>query len=120
MIMDIKSQKIIGDRIKAARNMRGVSQKELGKKIGLTQQGISFYEQGIRPIRIDTLLRIAEECEVPLHYFFIESAEMDNWISIMQRLPYELRTIVFEITKSLSKLEKYSDITEFLVPDYKD
>ncbi len=55
----------VGERIKAARKKRGMSQKELADKLGIPYQGISQYERGVRNPKTATLLRIAEALEVP-------------------------------------------------------
>lgn len=55
----------VGERIKAARKKRGMSQKELADKLGIPYQGISQYERGVRNPKAATLFRIAEILEVP-------------------------------------------------------
>lgn len=40
-------QKTIGERIKAAREAKGMSQEDLGKSFGATKQTIYKYETGI-------------------------------------------------------------------------
>ena len=64
-------------RIKAARNKAGISQKELGIRIGLdinsASSRMNHYEKGRHTPDIHTLKRIATELSVPLTYFFCES-----------------------------------------------
>lgn len=64
-------------RIKQARVSRGISQKELGIRIGLDQSSASsrmnHYEKGRHTPDIPTLKRVADELGVPLAYFFCES-----------------------------------------------
>ena len=49
----------IGERIKASRKGKGLSQKELGKVLGVSGAMIGQYETGQRKPRLDTLQRIA-------------------------------------------------------------
>jgi transcriptional regulator with XRE-family HTH domain len=50
----------IGDRVKAAREQRGLTQAELGKYIGLTADKVSKIEHGVREAGGHELLTIAE------------------------------------------------------------
>jgi transcriptional regulator with XRE-family HTH domain len=75
-------------RLKQARNKIGISQKELGIKIGMDESSASgrmnHYEKGRHVPDVDTLRKIAAELNVPLNYFFCEddlSAELACIIS---------------------------------------
>jgi transcriptional regulator with XRE-family HTH domain len=75
-------------RLKQARNKIGISQKELGIKIGMDASSASgrmnHYEKGRHVPDVDTLRKIAEELNVPLNYFFCEddlSAELACLVS---------------------------------------
>lgn len=50
----------IGSKIRAARKKAGLKQKELAKKIGVTESRISQYENGSQRPRVDTIQKIAE------------------------------------------------------------
>ena len=56
----------IGERIKAARNNRNITQKELAKRLNVSETFISQYERGIRNPKIETLQKISNALEVPL------------------------------------------------------
>lgn len=64
----------VGERIKAARKKRGMSQKELADKLGIPYQGISQYERGVRNPKAATLFRIAEILEVSYIDLILESS----------------------------------------------
>ena len=49
-----------GQRIQAARKSAGMTQKELGKRIGVSFQGIAQWENDLRKPKYETLQRIAE------------------------------------------------------------
>tara|TARA_B100002049_G_C16084450_1_gene378662 strand:- start:8447 stop:8761 length:315 start_codon:yes stop_codon:yes gene_type:complete len=67
----------IPSRLRHARKLQGISQKELGKRIGLDESSASsrmnHYEKGRHVPDIQTLKKIADELKVPLAYFFCES-----------------------------------------------
>lgn len=56
--------KIISDKIKDYRNKSGLTQTELAKKSGLSQQSISFIEQGYINISLRTLKKIADALDL--------------------------------------------------------
>lgn len=75
-------------RLKQARQHIGISQKELGVRIGMDESSASgrmnHYEKGRHVPDVDTLRKIAKELNVPLNYFFCEddlSAELACLIS---------------------------------------
>lgn len=63
-------------RLKQARNAIGISQKDLGIRIGMDESSASgrmnHYEKGRHTPDVDTLRKIANELGVPLNYFFCE------------------------------------------------
>lgn len=54
----------IGERIAAARKEAGLTQAELGKKLGVTQQMITQIEKGRRNPKTETICKIAEALDV--------------------------------------------------------
>lgn len=56
----------IGDRIKKARKNAGLTQKELGERLGVSAAMVSQYETGSRTPRIDTMKRISTALNVPI------------------------------------------------------
>jgi HTH-type transcriptional regulator/antitoxin HipB len=51
----------LGERIKRARQEKGLRQEELGDRIGVTRMTISRLERG-EPVSVDTALRALSEC----------------------------------------------------------
>jgi transcriptional regulator with XRE-family HTH domain len=60
----------VGRRVRTQRLTKGMSQTELGTKIGVTFQQVQKYENGVNRIGAGRLSRIAEVLEVPVTYFF--------------------------------------------------
>jgi transcriptional regulator with XRE-family HTH domain len=64
----------IGQRVRALRLQRGLSQTELGQLISVTFQQVQKYEKGANRISAGRLQRIAEVLGVPVAYFFAAPA----------------------------------------------
>ena len=80
--------KKIGQKIRKARSASGLTQNELGKKIGNTGSAIGYLEAGLRKITPDTLKKIADILNKPFKYF------------------YESETNDYSVYEKLSAIEK--------------
>jgi len=60
----------IAELIKAARKAAGLTQKELGERMGVSDASIAQYESGQRNPKIDTIVRISEALNVPIDQLF--------------------------------------------------
>ena len=60
----------VGRRIRAQRLVRGLSQTDLGKSLGITFQQVQKYEKGANRVGAGRLTRIAEVLNVPVAFFF--------------------------------------------------
>ena len=63
----------IGQRIKALREAKGLNQTQLGKLLGYSPMGISYFEQGKRDLKISDLKLIAEFFKVEMSDFLPKS-----------------------------------------------
>lgn len=61
--------KDIGYRIQIAREEAGLNQKELSKKLGISQSTLSNYEKGKRRLYLAQLQQIADILGRPIEYF---------------------------------------------------
>ncbi|GAB3883379.1 helix-turn-helix domain-containing protein [Spirosoma agri] len=61
------SKEKIGLLIRAARKQKGLTQKELGEKLGLAESTVTNYEAGKQNLTLDTLDKIAEALQVKLN-----------------------------------------------------
>tara|TARA_B100000749_G_C18278181_1_gene403237 strand:+ start:402 stop:662 length:261 start_codon:yes stop_codon:yes gene_type:complete len=72
---------------------QGISQRELGIRIGLDESSASsrmnHYEKGRHVPDIQTLKKIADELEVPLAYFFCESELLAELSCLIEKLSDE-------------------------------
>ena len=58
-----------GKYIKEAREQKGMSQQELGDKLGLSQTHISYVEKGERELPFRKTLEFCKELDLSLIYF---------------------------------------------------
>ena len=60
---------LIAERIKNARNLRGLTQKQAGEKLGVDPNTWSNWEKGVRGVSAPTLVLIARALNFPLAMF---------------------------------------------------
>ena len=59
---------LLGQRLRAVREQRGLSQEMLGQRAGLSGKFIGEVERGRKSISIDSLYRVAAALGIPLAY----------------------------------------------------
>ena len=59
-------RKFLGQRLRALRKQRGLSQERLGERSGLSGKFIGEVERGEKSISIDSLYRVSVALEIPL------------------------------------------------------
>lgn len=60
----------IGQKMRALRLERGLSQEELGRAVGVTFQQVQKYERGANRVSAGRLQRIADALDVPVTFFY--------------------------------------------------
>lgn len=68
-------KKIIASRIRAAREMVGLSQGQVAKLLGLHRPSVSEAEAGNRSVTAEELAKLAELYDVPVSWLLGEGAE---------------------------------------------
>ena len=76
--MDLKA---IGQRIKLAREAKGLTQEQLAEKVALTACHISVIERGIKAPRLETLVGILNILEVDANYILTDVLSVSNEIT---------------------------------------
>lgn len=54
------------ENLKKIRKEKGLSQKEVARRLGVSQPSYAQYERGVRSPKVETIERIADALEVPL------------------------------------------------------
>ena len=70
----------IGERIKKARELRNITQSQLGEKLGVTGVTVMRYEKGQREPNIETIFNLAEKLNVSASYL-LGVVDLDGFIS---------------------------------------
>lgn len=65
-----EADKLIGMKLREAREFRKVSQEELGQVIGVSYQQVQKYEAGRNRMTVGTLHQFAGSLKIPVHWFF--------------------------------------------------
>lgn len=77
---------VIGDRLRAVRGQRGLSQEDIEKRTGLLRCYISRVENGDTIPAIETLEKLAQALEVPLYQLFYDGEETPQFPKLPKRL----------------------------------
>ncbi|MGH9323114.1 MAG: helix-turn-helix domain-containing protein [Vicinamibacteria bacterium] len=72
------SKKNMGERIRALRLQKGLTQVELGKKMGMTQSNISEIERGIRGLTVRQLLKLSSILSASTDTILLGSSSIEN------------------------------------------
>jgi len=96
----------IGRRIKTVREMAGLSQKELGKRIGRSTTAISLFESGERKISLELLGKIAKELQVSFKELLEGYSSLPQYASLKHLRKNEPLLISFRITKGDAEDQK--------------
>lgn len=102
---------VIGNRILSLREQRGLSQSELGERLGISYQQVQKYEKGLSVLSVERLFQYARELEVPVATILsnVEEAAEDATI---YRAPQEYHVHLtpdeFRMVKLFRKLTRDS------------
>ena len=99
----------LGQRIRTAREARGLSQEEFAARISRDQRAVSEYENGHRRLWATDLPTIAQALDMPLSYFYEEKLTPEGLEAMLLRefgrLPSErTKQTAIQIMRLLSDL----------------
>lgn len=79
----------LGEKIRKLRQLRGLTQKELAKRAGLSELSIVLYEKGDRRPRVDVIAKIAKALDVSVEYLLSEREENieKDTLKFVKRVP---------------------------------
>lgn len=103
---------LFSQRLKEVRKANGLTQQELGDKIGVTKVSICCYEKGTRTPTLDTLIDLANELGVDFTYLIGN----DKYVVAEGSEDYGINLGVPEI-ELLKTLRKHPDIYNKLLSD---
>ncbi|MCA1358725.1 helix-turn-helix transcriptional regulator [Bradyrhizobium sp. IC3069] len=100
---------VFPDRLKSARDLRGLNQDQLAKRSGLQGSAISHFETGTRKPSFDNLRRLADALGVTTDYLLGRSDDPEGYAvpsdplyRDVQRLNKKNRDLASQIIRSLA------------------
>lgn len=93
-----------GELIRKYRKEKNLTMKELGKKVGVSEQAISQYERGIRNVNLETLIKLSDALNVT-----INNLTNENQLSPIQLL---LKKEVLEKGLTFKELSEQTGVPE--------
>ncbi len=124
-------QRIVGLKVRQAREEANLSLKEVSASIGITPRRLKTYETGEQPIPLPELEGIASAFNLPIREFFDSAGPVGRWMLQQQhvvgflKLPVELQQFVvkpvnqpyIELAKRLSEMsvDKLRSVAEGLL-----
>jgi len=66
---------LVGEKIRTFRKLKGFSQSELAKEVGVTFQQVQKYEKGVNRVGAGRLYELARVFQIPIHALFPTSEE---------------------------------------------
>lgn len=115
------SPKAIGERIRTAREKLNMKQEDLASKLFCKREVVSYYENGNRDIKTDTLIRLSEILGVTTDYLLglskaetkdIEVASICDYTGLSEKSIFELKQLSNK--NYLSIVDRIITSTEFL------
>lgn len=68
----------VGENIKKFRKLKGLTQKELAEKLGITQQSVAQYERTNKLPKLETLLYIANALDITLNGLLFGESDLES------------------------------------------
>ncbi|GED55137.1 XRE family transcriptional regulator [Brevibacillus borstelensis] len=89
------SKKLLGERLRTAREKKGLKQNRVALSLGIHNSTLAKYESGEREVDLDTLNKLAEIYEVSVNYLI--TGNYDDLLSTSDKKdkPDELTTIMY-------------------------
>src|SRR5215510_14755535 len=88
-----ESLRLVGERIKRARNEQALTQAELGFLLGLTEAEVDSLEQGEANMELDTFFDLAGALGYSILYFFGVDPDELNLLNLYRAIPSGLPRI---------------------------
>lgn len=99
---------IVAARLRQARDVRGLSQREVGIRMGLDKDTasarISRYESGSMSISLEALFKLAEALDVPAAYLVAPSAGMATVIAAISKQPAGEQETLTDLLNALTQM----------------
>jgi len=110
----------IAERFKMARQMRGISQRELARRAGVSANAISKYERGLNVPGSGVLIRLSKALDVKIEYFLRpDTYSIQLKAPAFRRLEMGQKDEVIVKERVRDWLERYLEVEDLLDIDMK-
>ena len=106
---------IKGDRLKALRKGKGLSQSELGEMLGVKKSVVCLYEKEKRNPSIESIIEMVQIFDVTADYLL----GTDCRIKTVGNKEAKPKAFTIEEVEFIDELKKYKDIYNVLIPNPK-
>ena len=100
-----------GDKIRALRQEKGLTQKQLASKLEVTKSTISGYEQGVKSPSVEALIKLCSMFNVSADYLLGLSDSMELKMSPLTDEQTQL------IMRFIAELEQYNYLKDKVSPN---
>jgi transcriptional regulator with XRE-family HTH domain len=113
----------VGNKIREIRKEKGLTQKELGKRLGVSDMSVSRYENA-ENMQLETLKKVAAALEVPIGAFIVSSKNNPPKNAHQNKLSnddsMELLTIYFDHLNTEGKKRLFEYLQDLVkIPEYR-
>lgn len=97
--------KLVGQRLRSAREDKGLTQEDLADALGISKSQISHFERGANLLTIEHLKKLPRILGRPVNYFLGESSssrltpDEDELVSLYRQVPDDLKALCMETAK---------------------
>ncbi|MFA8091452.1 helix-turn-helix transcriptional regulator [Klebsiella oxytoca] len=88
------------NRLKTARKIAGLTQQELGMRLGMEESTASArmnqYEKGKHAPAYQTMQRIAKELDLPVAYFYCDDEMLSRLLCLIAKLSPQIQQELFD------------------------
>ena len=97
-------------RLKEIRNLKGISQRKLGKMIGVAGTVVSKYERGICDPSVENLIKMAQIFNVSVDTLVGNDSKIVDITSLDKNRQYVINKVIYELNDiDVAKLVGYID-----------
>ncbi len=98
--------KRLGDRLRAGRSAKGLTQAKLAEAVGVSNNYISMLERGQKLPTIDTLIKLAKAADTSVSELLGDVKVADEWLdevhTVARTIPKAYRKVTLEILRSIA------------------
>ena len=93
----------IGKRLKEARELAGLTQEELGRRVGVTGSSITNYEKEVSHPKEPIMYKLINTLNIEPNYLFQDCVKIPS----QKKAPFDLSNEAFKFAQNYEKLDKH-------------